>query len=72
LALALPVDSGLALTRWPALFYFRSEDKAEGTLFAPAIANLKRARTLALDGDLAVQRAQFDLSNMTARCFCAR
>jgi len=30
-----------------------------------SIANLKTARTLALDDDFAVQRAQFDLANMT-------
>src|ERR1019366_7601966 len=38
-------------------------------LFVPSVPNLKSARTLALDDDVAVQRAQFDLSNVTARCF---
>ena len=33
-------------------------------LFVPPIANFKAARTLALDDDVAVQRAQFDLANV--------
>ena len=49
-----------------------SEDRAEGTLFVPPVANLKTARTLALDDDFAVLRAQFDLANVTAHSFCAR
>jgi hypothetical protein len=36
-------------------------------LFIPAIRNLQSATPLALDDDLAVVRAQFDLSNVTAR-----
>jgi hypothetical protein len=32
-----------------------------------AIANLKPALSLALDDDLAVLRAQFDLANVTAK-----
>jgi len=32
-------------------------------LFVPPVANLKSARTLALDDDVAVLRAQFDLAN---------
>ena len=35
-------------------------------LFAPPIANLKPASPLALDDDVAVQRAQFDLAKVTA------
>ena len=34
-------------------------------LFVPASAYLKSARTLALDDDATVQRAQFDLANVT-------
>jgi hypothetical protein len=37
-----------------------------GALFISAIANLNTARMLALDDDFAVQRAQFDLANVTA------
>jgi hypothetical protein len=33
-------------------------------LFVAAIANLKAASPLALNGDLAVSRAQFDLTNV--------
>jgi len=32
-----------------------------GRSFVASVANLKRARALVLDDDLAVQRAQFDL-----------
>ena len=35
-------------------------------LFFPTIANLKAARSLALDDNLAVRRAQFDLADVTA------
>jgi hypothetical protein len=42
------------------------EDRHEG-LFVPPIANLEAARPLALDDDLAAQKAQFDLANVTAR-----
>ena len=34
------------------------------TLFVTSVANLKTARTLALDDDLAVPRAQFDLAKI--------
>jgi len=37
-----------------------------GRPFVSAIANLKAARTLALDDDLALQRTQFDLANAMA------
>jgi hypothetical protein len=36
-------------------------------LLAAPVANLKSARTLALDDDFAVQRAQFDLANVATR-----
>jgi hypothetical protein len=36
----------------------------DGPLFAASITNLKSARTLALDDDLAVQPAQFDLADV--------
>jgi hypothetical protein len=36
------------------------------TLFASSITDLKSASTLALDDDLAVQQAQFDLANVAA------
>jgi hypothetical protein len=35
------------------------------TLYVPPIADLKPASTLTLDADLAVQRAEFDLANVT-------
>jgi hypothetical protein len=38
-----------------------------GRLFLPAIADLKPALSLALDHDLAVAVAQFDLANVPAR-----
>ncbi len=37
-----------------------------GRSVIPPVANLKTALSLALDDDLAVLRAQFDLSNVTA------
>jgi hypothetical protein len=42
--------------------------KAKGgaALFVTSVGNLKTARPLALDNDLAVERAQFDLPNVTA------
>src|SRR5208283_3961889 len=36
-------------------------------LFVPTIASLKTARALALDDDLAMLRAQFDLANVSPR-----
>jgi len=36
------------------------------SLFVTLVANLKPARALALDEDFTVQRAQFDLANVTA------
>lgn len=39
---------------------------APRALFVLTIANLKRARMLALDDDMAVLRAQFDLPNVSA------
>jgi len=41
--------------------------RLEGTLFAASVANLKPASALALDDDLAVPLAQFDLANVTTR-----
>jgi len=38
-----------------------------GALFAPAIGYFKAARSLALDDDVAVPLAQFDLADVAAR-----
>ena len=46
---------------------FSMPEGLKGTLFFPSVANLKSARTLALDDDFAVLRAQFDLANVTDR-----
>ena len=48
------------------LLSLEAETELKGRLFVPSIANLKTARTLALDHDIAVQRAQFDLANVAA------
>src|SRR5208282_3697478 len=39
--------------------------------FVPPIRNLQASRSLALDDDLAVPRAQFDLPNLSASVFFA-
>ena len=39
---------------------------SETGLFVPSVANLKAARPLARNDDLAVPQAQFDLSNVSA------
>jgi len=44
----------------------RSRPRGRGSLFVPPVANLKTASPLALDDDLAVQRTQFDLADVTA------
>ena len=46
---------------------FSMPEGLKGTLFFPSVANLKSARTLALDDDFAVLRAQFELANVTDR-----
>jgi hypothetical protein len=48
--------------RWPVFFF---PLKRRHRLFVPSVANLKPARALALDDDLAMQRAEFDLANVT-------
>ena len=40
--------------------------KRRHRLFVPSVANLKTARALAFDDDLAVRRAQFDLADVAA------
>lgn len=55
--------SGWRLVRWPVFFLIFFE--ARHRLFVPSIADLQTARLLALDDDLAVQRAQFYLANVT-------
>src|SRR5229473_7348383 len=51
----------VALTRSEALVALKARASREATqpLFVAAIADLKTARTLTLDNDLALQRAQF-------------
>lgn len=44
----------------------RADREPTRALFVAAIANFNTARTLALNDDLAVLQAQFDLSNVTA------
>jgi hypothetical protein len=60
--------SGWRVTPLARSFLLSLEAKTElkGRSFVPPIANLKAAHTLALDDDLAVQRAQFDLANVAA------
>jgi hypothetical protein len=54
--------------RWPASFYFPLKRReSEGTPYVAPIANLKVARSLALDDNFAVPPAQFDPSNVAAR-----
>ena len=49
--------------RWPVFSLIPLKHRHR--LFVPSVANLKTARTLALDDELAVRRAQFDLANVT-------
>ena len=61
------VRAGGRTPRWPVFFFFyfplkRTQSRRDATL-----ANLKAASELALDDDLAVQRAQFDLANALPR-----
>jgi len=63
-----PVGVGLIPHGAGPFFYFLlTRDRPEGTLLVPSVANLKSARPLSLDHSFAVQRAQFDLTNVTAR-----
>jgi IS6 family transposase len=59
-------DPSRAVRRTRAALFSMPEG-LKRTLFFPSVANLKSARTLALDDDLAVLRAQFDLANVTDR-----
>jgi len=43
----------------------KSGTSRRSQLFVAPVANLKTARSLALDNDLAMQRAQFDLADVT-------
>jgi len=55
------LDSRVGLTGDPS----KKPRSADATLLAPSVTNLKTASPFALDDDFAVQRAQFDLSNVT-------
>jgi hypothetical protein len=63
----LPVGIGLAslaLARFSLPLEAKTDLKERYSF--PSVANLKTASPLARDDDVAVQRAQFDLPNMTA------
>jgi len=60
-----PVGFGLAYSLWP--FSFLLPLWLRRTLSIPPIRDLKTARPLALNDDLAVPLAQFDLANVSAR-----
>jgi hypothetical protein len=58
---------GAARLHYPRFYSTNPESERLPPLFFPPVGNLKPSHPLALDDDLAVPLAQFDLANVTPR-----